>query len=66
MIAETPALDCTTRAMPLMRARMQAARQAVRVCSRAAITGVAFFDYDHGQTGRSPNTIEHPDPAGVN
>ena len=27
MIAETPALDCTTRAMPLMRARMQAARR---------------------------------------
>lgn len=61
MIAETPMLSCTGRATPLMRARMQAARRVARVCPRAAVTGVAFFDYDHGQTGVAPNAIEpHP------
>jgi len=29
--------------------------------SWASVTGVAFFDYDHGQTGVAPNAIElHP------
>ena len=37
------------------------ARAAARVCTRADVTGVAFFDYDHGQTGVAPNAIElHP------
>jgi hypothetical protein len=40
---------------------MQAARRAIRLCRRAAVTGVAFFDYEHGQTGVAPNAIElHP------
>ena len=27
----------------------------------ARVTGVAFFDFDHGQTGVAPNPIElHP------
>jgi hypothetical protein len=40
---------------------MATARRAVRLCSRAAVTGVAFFDFDHGQTGVAPNAIElHP------
>jgi hypothetical protein len=61
MIAETPALGCTTRATPLRRRQMQRARNAVRLCARAAVTGVAFFDFDHGQTGVAPNAIElHP------
>jgi hypothetical protein len=61
MIAETPMLACTARAKPVIRAKMQAARNAARVCARAAVTGVAFFDYDHGQTGVAPNAIElHP------
>jgi hypothetical protein len=61
MIAETPALNCTRGALPLRRRQMQAARNAVRLCARAAVTGVAFFDYDHGQTGVAPNAIElHP------
>jgi hypothetical protein len=30
-------------------------------CARARVTGVAFFDFDHGQTGVAPNAIElHP------
>jgi len=34
---------------------------AVRVCRRAVVTGVAFFDFKHGQTGVAPNGIElHP------
>src|SRR5262245_32696462 len=61
MIAETPMLGCTSRATLAMRARMQAARRAVRLCRRAAVTGVAFFDFQHGQTGVAPNAIElHP------
>jgi hypothetical protein len=40
---------------------MSRARSAVRLCSNAAITGVAFFDFKHGQTGVAPNAIElHP------
>jgi hypothetical protein len=61
MIAETPALNCTTSATPQMRSAMQRARNAVRLCTRAAVTGVAFFDFDHGQTGVALNAIElHP------
>lgn len=37
------------------------ARAVARVCSKARVTGVAFFDYQHGQTGVAPNAIElHP------
>jgi hypothetical protein len=37
------------------------ARRVVRLCSKAVVTGVAFFDFDHGQTGVAPNAIElHP------
>jgi hypothetical protein len=40
---------------------MARARQAVRLCRRARVTGVAFFDLKHGQTGVPPNAIElHP------
>jgi hypothetical protein len=40
---------------------MQTARDSVRLCSRAAVVGVAFFDFNHGQTGVAPNAIElHP------
>src|SRR5438874_1967549 len=43
------------------RRQMAQARAAARVCTRADIAGVAFFDYDHGQTGVAPNAIElHP------
>jgi hypothetical protein len=58
MIAETPALECTTRATPVRRQQMQRARNAARFCARAAVTGVAFFDFKHGQTGVAPNAIE--------
>jgi hypothetical protein len=40
---------------------MAAGRRGVRLCSRAQVTGVAFFDFPHGQTGVAPNAIElHP------
>jgi hypothetical protein len=40
---------------------MRNARAAVRPCSRAWVTGVALFDFKHGQTGVAPNAIElHP------
>jgi hypothetical protein len=61
MIAEAPAPYCDSRAMPLRRRQMRVARSHVRLCARARVTGVAFFDYDHGQTGVAPNAIElHP------
>src|SRR5262249_38483951 len=61
MIAETPSPACTGRATPTRRRQMAQARSRVRVCSRARVTGVAFFDFIHGQTGVAPNGIElHP------
>jgi hypothetical protein len=51
MIAEAPAPSCTGGATPTRRAQMASARAAVHVCSKARITGVAFFDFFHGQTG---------------
>lgn len=61
MIGEAPAFACTGRALPQLRRAMAAARSQLRICGRARVTGVAFFDYDHGQTGVAPNAIElHP------
>jgi hypothetical protein len=61
MISESPAPSCDGRAFPVRQAQMAAARRALRLCSRAQVTGVAFFDFDHGQTGVAPNAIElHP------
>src|SRR5262249_33543752 len=60
MIAESPMASCTT-ATPARRAQMATARARVRICARASVTGVAFFDFYHGQTGVAPNAIElHP------
>jgi len=40
---------------------MATARRRTRSCARARVTGVAFFDFDHGPTGVAPNAIElHP------
>jgi len=40
---------------------MSDTRSVARVRSRARVTGVAFFDFLHGQTGVAPNGIElHP------
>ncbi len=61
MIAETPSPLCTKGATATRRKQMTAARKAARVCTRARVVGVAFFDYNHGQTGVAPNAIElHP------
>ena len=61
MIAEAPAPYCDSRATPARRRQMRIARNHVRLCARARVTGVAFWDYDHGQTGVAPNAIElHP------
>jgi hypothetical protein len=61
MIAEAPSPACTTGATPTRRRQMSQARNAVRLCSHAVVTGVAFFDFFHGQTGVAPNAIElHP------
>jgi hypothetical protein len=61
MIAESPSPSCTTGATPLRRRQMAQARAKVSLCSKAIVTGVAFFDFKHGQTGVAPNAIElHP------
>jgi len=61
MITEAPSPSCDRRATPLRRRQMRVARSHVRLCARARVTGVAFFDFDHGQTGVAPNAIElHP------
>jgi len=49
------------RATPLRRRQIPIARSHVRLCAKARVTGVAFFDFDHGQTGVAPNAIKlHP------
>jgi len=41
--------------------QMRVARGLVRLCTRARVVGVAFWDSKHGQTGVAPNAIElHP------
>lgn len=61
MIAEATAAACDTRAVPFRRRQIAAARSHVEPCIRARVTGVAFFDFPHGQTGVAPNAIElHP------
>jgi hypothetical protein len=61
MIAETPSSLCTSGATAYRRKQMVNARAAARLCSWARVTGVAFFDFQHGQTGVAPNAIElHP------
>ena len=61
MIAETPSLLCTKGATAYRRRQMVGSRRVARICSRARVTGVAFFDFLHGQTGVARNGIElHP------
>lgn len=63
MIVEAPSPACTTGATAYRRRQMKDARAAVRLCARARVVGVAFFDFKHGQTGVAPNAIElHPIP----
>ena len=62
MIAEAPnAPVCTPSATEYRKRQMRDARRAVRVCQRARVVGVAFYDFKHAQTGVAPNGIElHP------
>src|SRR5262249_42885942 len=52
----------TPKATLYRKTQMRVARSRVRrSCARARVTGVAFFDFFHGQTGVAPNAIElHP------
>jgi hypothetical protein len=58
MIAEAPDPACVLGATPLRRRQIATARGNVAVCRRARVTGVAFLDFDHGQTGVAPKAIE--------
>jgi len=61
MIAESPSPNCDAHTPPLYRREIASARARVRLCARARVTGIAFFDFDHGQTGVARNAIElHP------
>jgi hypothetical protein len=61
MIAESPMASCDITATPHRQRQMARARAHVGLCARASVTGVAFFDFYHGQTGVAPNAIElHP------
>jgi hypothetical protein len=62
MIAEAPdASSCAPRATAARRQQMVRARSLGRVCAKARVVGVAFWDFKHGQTGVAPNGIElHP------
>jgi hypothetical protein len=62
MIAESPSSpSCASRATLTRRRQMANARRRVRLCATARVTGVAFFDFFHGQTGVARNAIElHP------
>jgi hypothetical protein len=61
MIAEAPSPSCTGGATAFRRGQMSRARAAVTVCPSATVTGVAFFDFFHHQTGVATNAIElHP------
>jgi hypothetical protein len=55
MIAEAPnAPIYTPKATALRKRQMRLARRNVRLCPRARVVGVAFWDYFHGQTGVGP------------
>jgi len=62
MIAESPTVPaCTVNASATRRQQMASARTKVRLCAKARVVGVAFWDFKHGQTGVAPNAIElHP------
>jgi hypothetical protein len=62
MVAESPnAPTCTVGATAYRRKQMLAARGKVRICSKARVVGVVFWDRKHNVTGRAPNAIElHP------
>jgi hypothetical protein len=61
MIAESPSPSCISGATLMRRRQMARARRRVRLCAKARVTGVAFFDFKHGQIGVAPNAIElHP------
>jgi hypothetical protein len=61
MIAEAPIAMCNSGATAYRRQQMASARAAARVCTKAEIKGVAFFDFFHNQTGVADNEIElHP------
>jgi hypothetical protein len=61
MIAEAPASDCDSSATSTRRRQMRVARRPCPALRASPRHGVAFFDFDHGQTGVASNAIElHP------
>jgi hypothetical protein len=55
MVAELPnAPFCTVDATAYRRKQMAATRDKVRICAKARVVGVAFWDRPHNVTGRAP------------
>jgi hypothetical protein len=57
MIAESPTADCNSGATAYRRNQMAQARAAVKLCAKAELVGVAFFDFFHHQDGVAPNQV---------
>lgn len=62
MVVESPNSPiCTVGATSYRRKQMAMARPKVRICAKARVVGVVFWDRPHNVTGRAPNAIElHP------
>ncbi len=71
LIAEIPAPECVGSSSPFLPAirsvraaftpRFQPTTSFQRVSVKVHVTGVGFFDFEHGQSGVAPNAIElHP------
>jgi hypothetical protein len=61
MLAETPAWLCTEGATAYRRKQMRNSQAVARVCAKARVTGVAFWDYQYWLRGAARNAIElHP------
>ena len=58
MIAEAPTASCISGATAYRRHQMVKARAAAKICGKAEIMGVSFFDFFHNQDGVAPNAIE--------
>ena len=58
-------LTCTARSKLPLRQAMNRARAQVRLCRKARVTGVAFFDFNHGQTRSGPKRDRAPPDSPV-
>jgi len=58
MITESPSPSCDKHATPTDAVRCASPETTSGSALEPLLPGVAFFDFDHGQTGVAPNAIE--------